>query len=99
MKETKQTDGPETAEEIRPIKQLPRAVLRRGVLYYGEVPVDQLRAFPVCLAARIIGLSYNTLKEHIDRGLLEVGPNGLISSEALDRFLRGETGRSAKPVR
>ena len=34
----------------------------------------------------MVGLSYNTLKENIDRGLLAVGPDGLISAEALDNI-------------
>jgi hypothetical protein len=109
-REGKENEGPETAErekaweqmrassleEIRPVRDVPKAVLRQGVLLYSGVPVHQLDAMSPTLAARMVSLCFQTLKEDIDRGLLQVGPRGLISREALQKYLRGETGRTRK---
>jgi hypothetical protein len=72
----------------KPIPRVPAAKIINGRLYYYETPVDQMDAWPIALAARLIGLGYHTLREDIKRGLLKLSHHGLVTRAELARYLR-----------
>ncbi len=69
---------------------IPGAELIEGTLCFRGVPIHQMRAWPIPLAARIMGLGPTTLREDIRRGLLARGPHERVGADALDSYIRGE---------
>jgi hypothetical protein len=83
-----------TAKVERPLKECVGVELVDGTLRYRGMPVEQMMAYPISLAARLCGMCYDTMREKIDRGHVGLVPGTkLVSRESLERFLRGETGK------
>jgi hypothetical protein len=55
------------------------------LLYYG-FPVKEMLAYPVPLAAKLIGKGRSTLYKEGQRGKVVVGESGLISRAELERY-------------
>ena len=63
-----------------------------GVLHYRGIPVDQMRAYPICVAMAITGLRRTKLWEEIQLGRIKMTTSKLIPRAELERYfnLRGE---------
>lgn len=68
-----------------------------GQLCFRGVPVHQMEAWPIALAARLCGLGARTLSEDIAKGLLVQSPHGRVSRDALGRYLNGKPTKKEKP--
>jgi hypothetical protein len=49
------------------------------------------------LAARLVSVSYRTLKEQIERGQLATTPTGQVSRDALEKFLHQRNSTAHAP--
>ncbi len=57
-----------------------------GVLIYHGIPVKDMLAFPLQLAAMLLGLGYTTFWKEIKLGHIRVGPRKLVSRAELKRY-------------
>lgn len=69
-------------------------------LLFRGVPVGDMLAFPVGLAAQLMGVCYNTLWREVKRKRIKMTPLKLIPRAELDRYLaaEAETPKRKKPV-
>ena len=82
---------PNTTEENRDgeARKLPRGMtVRDGVTYYNDIPVRDMIALPVHVAAILIGRTRWTLWRAIASGKLKVQGRTVLRSE-LERWLSG----------
>lgn len=66
---------------------LPGLTREGDVLLYRDVPVRELHAFPVTLAAILCAISLPTIREDLKTGRLQRTVHGLISRAELERYL------------
>ncbi len=58
-----------------------------GVLCFRGIPITQMKAWPVHLAARVAGVSGRTFEREIARGNLKASAHSTVSAVELDRYL------------
>jgi len=73
-------------------------VFENGVLFYCGIPVGEMRAYPIWLAARLAGCSHDTIWRARRQGKLKANAVGLIPRDGLDRWLN-EEGSRRSPAR
>lgn len=65
-----------------------RGLVRDGdMLIFRGVPVKEMLAYPIALAAVLVGKSYWTLRREVHLGRLHQSPGAVIAREELDRYL------------
>jgi len=63
------------------------AEYREGILLYRGCPVDQMMAYPLRIACRVLGISYTVLWEEIKLGKIRMTDRKLISRKEIERYL------------
>ena len=76
----------------------PRCELENSPWTYHGVPVREMHAYPLELAARLIGVTYQTLHKWIEMDEIRMSPGKLISRVELERFL-AKDGRKRRKKR
>ena len=63
------------------------AEYREGILLYRGCPVDQMMAYPLRIACRVLGISYTVLWEEIKLRKIRMTDRKLISRKEIERYL------------
>ena len=84
-------DGLEQAEKAVNETKAPGlpagAEYRQGILLYRGCPVDQMMAYPLRIACRVLGISYTVLWEEIKLRKIRMTDRKLISRKEIERYL------------
>lgn len=63
------------------------AEYRKGMLLYRGCPVDQMMAYPLRIACKVLGISYTVLWEEIKLRKIRMTDRKLISRKEIERYL------------
>jgi hypothetical protein len=64
------------------------AEYREGLLLYRGCPVDQMLAYPLRIACKVLGVSYTVLWEEIKMRKIRMTDRKLISRKEIERYLK-----------
>ena len=70
-----------------------RERIEQAVATYSGFPVSAMKAYPLNLAARMIGVTYKTIYRLVEKGELRMSPGKLIAAAELDRYLAQDARR------
>ena len=77
------------------IAELPcGAEYREGLLLYRGCPVDQMLAYPLRIACKVLGVSYTVLWEEIKMRKIRMTDRKLISRKEIERYLKEQSDKS-----
>ena len=88
MQSISHVDEPQPSSLATNATKLPQgAEYREGMLLYRGCPVDQMMAYPLRIACRVLGISYTVLWEEIKLRKIRMTERKLISRKEIERYL------------
>ncbi len=73
-----------------PTGRLKGLTRENGALVYQGILVREMLAYPLGLAALLVGLSYTTFWKEVKLGRIRVTPRKLVSRAELERYLESQ---------